>query len=57
MKMRGRPPLPSIWGMPLMPKLAGMSVVSSPRGWRRLMYSRLKPKRASLTREFENIFV
>ena len=57
MKMRGRPPLPSIWGMPWMPKSPGMLLVSSPRGCRRLMYSRLKPKRASLISELENIFV
>ena len=57
MKISGSPPLPAIWGMPWMPYWPGMLLVSSPRGWRRLMYSRLKPKRASLISDEENIFV
>ena len=58
MKMRGRPPLPLDLGDALDAEAGGDVVVSSPNGWRRLMYcSRLKPKRASLTSELENIFV
>ena len=55
MKMRGSPPLPSIWGMPWIPNVPGMLLVSSPSGCSRLMYSRLKPNRASLISVLENI--